>query len=133
MAASTYDLHDAPAPVARPTQLPVILAAVVALAEGGWRFEHSGGTWRGATLVAATVACAFFLGRRLAGAWAGLLLAMTLAAIASALNFHGTLALAIFFAVVGAWWARRFQDDQSVANGLVAVAALLALGWLVTH
>ena len=110
--------------------LPRILSAVFALTAGVWRLLRAGGSGRSAVLATAAVGCGFFLGRRLGGAWVGLLTAAALAATTKALAPSGTSLAEIFLAVVGVWWALRFRDDRAPANGIVALAAFAMLGWL---
>lgn len=128
------DPPAAPLPLAaRPSAMPCVFTALVALAAGAWRLWHAGGSARGTALMTLTVGCGFFLGRRIGGAWVGGLFAAVLAAAAAGFALHGIALAETFLAVVGAWWALRFRDDRSPANGMVALAAFVALGWLAAH
>ena len=134
MIGSSHDPNDAPRPpVARPSAWPRISSAAIALAAGAWRVWHTGGSARSAALTTATVGCGFFLGRRIGGAWGGVLFAAALGAATAGLALGGTPLAEIFLAVAGVWWALRFRDDRAPANGIVAVAAFVALGWLAAH
>ena len=110
--------------------LPRIFSAALAVAAGAWRLLRADGNGRSAVLATAAVGCGFFLGRRLGGAWVGLLTAAALVATTMALAPSGTALAEIFLAVIGAWWTLRFRDDRAPANGLVALAAFVVLGWL---
>ena len=124
-------LHDAPLPpVARPSPLPGIFSMVFALAVSAWQLLRANGNGRSAELTIVVVGCGFFLGRRLGGAPVGLLTAGMLAALTAGFSLGGKAQLAILLAVVGTWWTLRFRDDRSPANGLVALAAFIGLGWL---
>jgi hypothetical protein len=134
MSGPSDDPNAAPLPpVARPSVLPCLFSAAVSLAAGAWRLWHTVGSGRSATLTVATVGCGFFLGRRLGGAWVGLVFTVALAAATAGLALGGTPRAEIFLAVVGAWWALRFRDDRSPANGIVALAAFVVLSWLATR
>lgn len=110
--------------------LPRIFSAGFAFTAGSWRLLRANGSGRSAVLTTAVVGCGFFLGRRLGGAWVGLLTAAALAATTMALAPSSTSLAEIFLAVMGAWWALRFRDDRAPANGIVALAAFAVLGWL---
>ena len=134
MAGSLDDLQTEPPPsVARPTRSPLLVSIAIALAAGSWRFQQAGEFPTGAALTSLTVVCGFFLGRRIGGAWAGLLMAMVLAVTMAAFAMSFFPPGAIFLAVTTIWWALRFNDNPAPANMLVALMALAALGWLVTY
>jgi hypothetical protein len=134
MVSTLNDLHGAPLPpVARPSPLPGIFSMVFALAVSAWQLLRANGNGRSAELTVAAVACGFFLGRRLGGALVGLLTAAVLAALTAGFSFGNKAQLEILLAVVGSWWALRFRDDRSPANGIVALAAFIGLAWLAAH
>ena len=125
--------HTAPLPpVAHPSPLPGIFSVVIALAAGAERFLRGGGP-RNAALSFAAAGCGFFLGRRIGGGRAGVLAAAGLAALTAGFSLGGRALLANFLLVVGLWWMLRFRDDRAPANGLVTLAAFIALGWLVVR
>jgi hypothetical protein len=128
------NLHDTPLPpIARPSALPGIFSMVCALAVSAWQLLRANGSGRGAALTVAAVSGGFFLGRRIAGAPAGLLTAAVLAALTAGFSLGNRMQLTIFLAVVGLWWTLRFRDDRAPANAIVALAAFAGLGWLATH
>ncbi len=121
------NLHEAPVPpVSQPSPLPGIFSVVLALAVSASQLLRTNGGGRGSALTFAAVGGGFFLGRRLAGARIGLVLA----ALTAGLSLGGRTQLAIFLAVTGLWWTLRFRDDRALANAIVAVAAFAGLGWL---
>jgi hypothetical protein len=128
------NLHETPAPpVPRPSVLPGIFSVVCALAVSTWQLLRANGSGRSAALTVAVVGGGFFLGRRLAGARVGLLMAAVLAALTAGFSLGGRTQLVIFLAVVGLWWTLRFRDDRAPANAIVALAAFAGLGWLAKH
>ena len=128
------DLHTAPLPaVVRPSPGPGYFSTAFALAASAWQLLRANGNGRSAALTFAAVGCGFFLGRRLGGALVALLTAGLLAALTAGFAFGNKAQLAIFLAVMGAWWALRFRDDRAPANGLVTLAAFITLGWLVVR
>ena len=113
--------------------MPQLLALSLALAAGAWHWLRPGENSTGAALTGLTVLGGFFLGRRIGGAWAGMLMAFVLAAITAMFALNSFPPGAMLLAVMAVWWALRFKDDPALANVLVAVTALAALGWLATR
>jgi len=98
---------------------------VLAAALGVWlRFDA------GAWLAGGAVLATFFFGRRLYGAWVGLTLAAALTLVLAVWAPDAPRVAVVFLVATGAWWALRFRDDRAPMNGLVALAALAAAGWL---